>query len=75
MVALTENGYFAQSPLGIRFGAKHIGNTLDRISIEQFYPPLLLMRSGILGKVNSSVGSLPEFLHYDILRVDRIRSI
>lgn len=22
--ALTEDGYFAQSPLGIRFGAKHI---------------------------------------------------
>lgn len=36
---------------------------------------LLLMGFGILGKVNSSISSLSEFLHDNVLRVDRIRRI
>ena len=75
MLALTKNGDFAQRSLGIRFGAKYIRNPFDRISVEQLHPLLLLMRSGVLSKVDSSVGSLPELLYDDILRIDRTRSI
>ena len=75
VLALTENGYFAQSPLGIRLGAKHICNPLDCVSSAHFHPRLLLMGFSILGKVNSAVGSLSELLHDNILRVDRIRRI
>ena len=73
--ALTKDGYFAQSPLSIRFGAKHIWNPFDCVSSAQCRPFLLLVGFGILGKVNSSISSLSEFLHDNVLRVDRIRRI